>query len=288
MAVDSLARKSVVLELIRIQRETHNCATFRFRPGQSDLLQPRPGQFMTFTWLLNGRKINRSFTISSSPTQRGYIEITVKKNPEGLVSAFLNDQAQIGLTVEAHGPSGKFYFDENQHKRIVLIAAGSGITPMMAILRYIDDLSLDIETTLFYSVRTREDIIFDQELRNLEHRLPRFRPIIVQTRASDDTQQSARHLTADIITENLTKPDDQTYFLCGPASFIDSIKVMLAKLGIAPQQILQESFGGITRPALTLATTPASTLDEQAVRRIGYYIQQIGDKLHRSFWGNFA
>ena len=82
------------------------------------------------------------------------MEITPKRVENGCVSVFLNERAKPGLTVEASGPYGRFYFDETLHKSIVLIAAGSGITPMISMLRYIDDLEFATSVTLLYCVRT--------------------------------------------------------------------------------------------------------------------------------------
>jgi ferredoxin-NADP reductase len=86
----------------------------------------------------------------------------------------LNDRASLGMTVEAHGPFGHFCFDESQHRNVVLLAAGSGITPMMAMLRYMDDLCLETTATLLYCVRTSSDIIFELELEQLRSRLKNF------------------------------------------------------------------------------------------------------------------
>ncbi|MGH9822380.1 MAG: photosystem P840 reaction-center cytochrome c-551 [Blastocatellia bacterium] len=253
-------KKTLIMELTRIRRETHDSSTFRFRLPQFGRLNSKPGQFLTFNWLLNGQKVTRSYSISSSPTQAGYLEITVKKQQQGLVSAFLNDQARPGLTVEAHGPSGRFWFDEARHNRVALIAGGSGITPMMSILRYIDDLCLDVEAALFYSVRTQEDVIFDGELKALESRLPRFRGVIIVTGSDPEWQGPSGYLTRELIGQHLADPQHFTFFLCGPPPFMEHVKGVLSDMGINPDRILQESFGGKpkqTKPVPSVESTEA-------------------------------
>jgi FAD-dependent oxidoreductase family protein len=121
------ASKSLLLLLSRIQDQTHDTRTLRFLLPQREGFQARPGQFLTFNWIVDGKAVARSYSICSSPLQTGYLEITAKRAEGGCVSVFLNQQAQIGLTVEARGPSGQFCFDESQHDKIVLIAGGSGI-----------------------------------------------------------------------------------------------------------------------------------------------------------------
>src|SRR3984957_19681365 len=132
----------LILRLASITAQTADSKTLRFIVPNDRKITARPGQFLTFSFLFDGKKVVRSYSICSSPARSGYVEITAKRVEKGCASVFLNDQAALGLTVEASGPFGRFWFDEARHDRIVLIAAGSGITPMLAMLRYIDDLCL--------------------------------------------------------------------------------------------------------------------------------------------------
>ena len=250
-------RRSVILQLVRTERQTHDCISLRFRITQAGALRAQPGQFLTFDWLLDGQKLARCYSISSSPTQTGFVEITVKKQPEGRVSAFLNERALNGLTVEASGPSGRFCFDEHQHKSIVLFAAGSGITPIMSILRYIDDLCLDTQATLFYTVRTQRDIIFEQELKRLQERLPNFQLVILLTRPESGWIGVRGHLSREFIIQRLREVRQRTFFLCGPGAYMDHVKGILLSLGIDEQSIIQESFGG--KSVITQTGTEAET-----------------------------
>src|SRR5215469_11657279 len=141
---------TTTLKLVRIQPQTPDAKTLRFLVQPGKRFSARPGQFMTFDWTVAGEQTCRSYSICSSPMQNSYIEITSKKVANGRVSQFLNESAMVGLEVKAHGPFGQFCFDEHKHKRIVLLAGGSGITPMMAMLRYIDDLCIPTDATLIY------------------------------------------------------------------------------------------------------------------------------------------
>ncbi|MCU1233033.1 MAG: oxidoreductase, FAD-binding [Candidatus Solibacter sp.] len=238
------ATRTLLLQLVRTERQTPDCISLRFRLGEGSTLRAKPGQFLTFDWLLNGQKLRRSFSISSSTVQTGLVEITVKKNPKGCVSHFLNERAAVGLTVEAHGPYGRFYFDESIHKRIVLFAGGSGITPMMSMLRYIDDLALDAEVTLFYSVRTREDIIFGAELEMLEERLASLHRVVVLTRPDDGWGGEQGRLSGELIVKHLGDFSDRTFFLCGPQPFMEHVKGLLLAAAVPAEKILEERFDG--------------------------------------------
>jgi ferredoxin-NADP reductase len=237
-------RRSVMLQLVRTERQTHDCVSLRFRITEAGALRAKPGQFLTFDWLLDGRKVARCYSISSSPTQTGFVEITVKNQSQGCVSTFLNERVSMGLTVEAKGPSGRFCFDENEHKSIVLLAAGSGITPVISILRYIDDLCLDTEVTLFYSVRTQRDIIFEPELERLEERLRNFQQVIILTRPESGWKGWTGRITGELVVKGLGEIGKQTFFLCGPQGFMDHVNGILLSLGIGEKRIIRESFGG--------------------------------------------
>jgi hypothetical protein len=158
---------SLILKLASITQQTSGAKTLRFVVPEGRTLNSRPGQFLTFSFLFDGKKVVRSYSICSSAARSGYIEITPKRIQNGCASVFLNDRAAVGMTVEATGPFGQFCLDERKHRSVVLLAAGSGITPMMAMLRYIDDLCLDTTATLLYCVRTNTDIIFERELEQL-------------------------------------------------------------------------------------------------------------------------
>jgi ferredoxin-NADP reductase len=239
-----VSRKPVILQLLRAERQTHDSVSLRFRVTGSQTLRGRPGQFFTFDWLLDGQKLSRSYSISSSPTQTGFVEIAVKKQPEGRVSCFLNERAAIGLTVEARGPLGRFCFQETEHKKIALFAGGSGITPLISILRYIDDLCLDTKATLFYSVRTKRDIIFEGELERLKTRLPNLRLVVILTKPDAGWSGPTGHLRGELISSYLDEVSNHTFFLCGPEGYMNHVTELLKSLGVDEQRILQERFGG--------------------------------------------
>jgi ferredoxin-NADP reductase len=119
---------------------------------------------------IDGKEVFRSYSICSSPTQTGYVEISPKRVPNGYVTVFLNDRALPGLTVNAQGPYGQFCFDETKHQHVVLMAAESGITPIMSMLRYIDDLCISVDVTLIYCVRAQADVFLKAELADLQSR----------------------------------------------------------------------------------------------------------------------
>jgi len=232
------------LTLARIESQTHDSKTLRFLLPRGRHFAALPGQFLTFEWVIEGKPVTRSYSICSSPLQTGYIEITPKRVQNGYVSQFLNGRAKVGLTVKARGPYGKFYFDEIKHERIVLIAGGSGITPMIAMLRYIDELCIQVNATLIYCVRTEQDVFFDNDLASLQGRLNKFRYVLVLSQPGSEWTGWKGRLRREILEREVEKASESTFFLCGPPPFMEFSRALLKDIAVEPSRILQESFGG--------------------------------------------
>jgi ferredoxin-NADP reductase/cytochrome c2 len=233
----------LILRLASITPQTSDAKTLRFIVPNDRKLNARPGQFLTFSFLFDGKKVVRSYSICSSPARSGYVEITAKRVSQGCVSVFLNDRASVGMTVEANGAFGQFYFEESKHQSVVLLAAGSGITPMMAMLRYMDDLCLETTATLLYCVRTSSDIIFESELEQLRFRLKNFQYHVLLSQPHAEWSGPRGHVSREFIVNtvrDITTPD---FFLCGPPAFIEASRGILTGLGVKPERIRQESFG---------------------------------------------
>jgi ferredoxin-NADP reductase len=232
--------------LSQTEQQTHDTRTLRFQLLDDRLLCTKPGQFLTFQWTIEGQRVTRSYTISSSPVHENYVEITPKRMENGCVSIFLNERAMPGLVVEASGPYGRFYFDETLHKSIVLIAAGSGITPMISMLRYIKDLELATPVALLYCVRTGADIIFENELVEFSRSLPNFKYEVCLSKPDPTWKGRSGRLTEEFVSEKVTDLGSHTFFVCGPKGFMDNARRILSILGVSQDRILQESFGEST------------------------------------------
>jgi ferredoxin-NADP reductase len=261
-ALPNNAKEPLTLLLAKIFQETHDTKTLRFLVPRGRRLQIKPGQFLTFQWIIEGRRVVRSYTVSSSPARVGYVEITLKRVESGCVSTFLHEQAKTGLTVEATGPYGQFCFDEILHRSVVLIAAGSGITPMISILRYIDDLCLPTHVTLLYFVRTRKDIIFEKELDRLRGCVPAFDCHVCLSQPDEQWTGDRGRVTQEFILERVADLESATFFLCGPQGFMTSARQILTSAHVNEGRIMEESFGerktdespsqSVTRPVATV------------------------------------
>jgi ferredoxin-NADP reductase len=254
---------SFILELVQVTKQTPDSTTLRFVINGERKLDARPGQFLTISFLFDGKKETRCYSICSSPARSGYVEITPKRVNNGCVSVFLNDRASIGMTVEATGPFGQFCLTK-EDKKVVLLAGGSGITPMVAMLRYLDDLCLDTDATLLYCVRTRDDIMFRKDIEELRGRLNSFQYHVMLSEPDADWTGPSGRISREFISKNVPGLEGRVFFLCGPPPFMEAVRRMLADLGVASERIRQETFGGAgaePKPALLRTAKTGFTVE---------------------------
>jgi DMSO/TMAO reductase YedYZ heme-binding membrane subunit len=141
------------LKVARIFRETPECQTFRLTAvdGGPIPFDYKPGQYLNLTLTVDGKKVNRSYTIASTPSRTGNVECTIKREPLGVSSRHLHDMVHEGDVLDVSAPGGKFTFDGTEADSIVLIAGGVGITPVMSVLRYLTDRAWPGDIWFIYS-----------------------------------------------------------------------------------------------------------------------------------------
>lgn len=243
-----------------IVTETPGVKTFRLLPSSGDGPMPFtfvPGQFLNVAFSIGGARMNRSYSISSSPTQRDYVDLTVKREPRGAVSRHIVDLLKVGDLIEAGGPVGKFTFDGTEVKSIVLISAGVGITPMMSITRYLTERSWSGDIFFIYTCRTPADFIFADEIVALQQRNPKLHVTVTSTKADGtDWKGSRGRLTKELLTQTVPDLASHRIHICGPPTMMDATKAILTELGVPPDQVKSELFGA-TKPSPDAASTTA-------------------------------
>ena len=172
------------LKVIGIFDEAPAVKTFRLAHINNSSLEftYEPGQFVTFMLEIDGKKVSRSYTIASSPTEKDYIEVTIKREDKGLVSRYFHDQLEVNGVVKVNAPNGKFYFNGTAASSIVLISGGVGITPMMSAVRYLTDKCWPGEIYFLFCSRTSNDFIYQKELEYLQSRHANLNVLASMTR----------------------------------------------------------------------------------------------------------
>lgn len=248
------------LRIGSIVTETPSVKTFRLLPSSSDDVIPftfLPGQFLNVAFWIGGARMNRSYSMSSSPTQRDHIDLIIRREPRGAVSRHINDLLKVGDQIEAGGPVGRFTFTGTEADSIVLIAGGVGITPMMSITRYLTERSWGGDIFFIYACRTPIDFIFAKEVAEIQRVNPNLRVAVTVSRPEGTDWKGPRgHLTKELLTQTVPDVASRRIHLCGPPSMMDSTKAILSELGVSPDQVKTELFGA-TKPNPAVAGTTA-------------------------------
>ncbi|MBX3414245.1 MAG: Rieske 2Fe-2S domain-containing protein [Pirellulales bacterium] len=236
-----------MLRLLEVREESHDVRTFCFDNRAGQIPFDLPGKFVRIAVPIEGRETWRSFTISSSPALPKKLELTIKLNPHGLVSRHLFAHAQAGAEYKLQGAQGGFFFDPEQHQEpLVLVSAGSGITPMMSIARFIRDRRLKVPCTLIHGARTAEDLLFHRECRHLSSTLPGFKYYVTLSRPEADWQGNCGRVDIELLLACAHDAAASRFFLCGPDDFMERLTAGLLAAGMLPERIHTEQFHAAT------------------------------------------
>lgn len=242
---------SLTLRCIGRRADTHDVTSWQFVATEGTLPAVLAGQCVTLHTEIDGKPQCRAYTLSSSP-QDPFWQVTIKD--VGLVSHHLHQTLQLGDEIRVDGPFGDFNLAVLHCERPLLLSAGSGITPMWAMLR--DELAKrpDADIRFIHSARSPEDVIFasDQATLAEAHAGVRHALVLEQAPAAYPwvgrlTPAMLRELAPDLLARHV--------YLCGPAPYMAAVCTMLAELGLPAEQLHQESFG---LPAGTSSTAPVA------------------------------
>lgn len=258
-----------------VRKETADCVSICF-DIPADLQQHfvfEHGQNITIRKELNGEEARRSYSICTSPLDRE-LRVAVKRVDGGLFSAFANSTLKPGDELEVLPPTGKFNtrLDPNQAKNYLAFAAGSGITPVMSIIKTTLQTEPRSRFTLVYGNRSRSSIIFFEELEALKNKyMERFNLVNILSRERTDTAINYGRINADKLVElssliRYQEMDD--IFICGPEEMIFAVKAFLEQKNIDKKKIHFELFTtpGQKKDGTKQATQPSGSGDSPKSR----------------------
>jgi ferredoxin-NADP reductase/MOSC domain-containing protein YiiM len=252
------------LTVAGIERESDSVISIRLEdPGGAALPPARPGQYLTLRIRPSDdrRSVLRNYSLSGPPGA-GYYRITVKREHAGAASGYLHTLLAIGDQLDIAAPRGTFILDRT-HAPVVLISAGIGATPVLAMLHALAQEHADREIWWLHGARRRRDHSFAAETRALLASLPNVRAHVYYSSPGPDDREGhdfdrAGRLSASLLAE-VEPPRDAEAYLCGPAPFMEEIIAGLAAIGLDASHIHSEPFG--PAPGLTpgIASVPART-----------------------------
>ncbi|HEY4262565.1 MAG TPA: MOSC and FAD-binding oxidoreductase domain-containing protein, partial [Schlesneria sp.] len=236
------------LRVAAIDHESSTIASVVLEPVDSrPLTIPLPGQFVVlgFRPEANASRVLRSYSLSGRPNADRY-RVTIKREPHGIASTYVNQQLQPGDILDVSEPRGAFVLRPGDSP-VVLLSAGVGVTPMMAMLHWLAEHTSQRPVWWIYGARNGLDHPFAQEARDLLATLPQAKSHIAYSRPQENDRNgidfdSAGRLTVATV-EELGVPREANFYLCGPLAFLEEFTTGLSNWGVDPDQIHAEIFG---------------------------------------------
>ena len=194
----------------------------------------------------DGYQAERSYSIASPPEERMLVTLTVERLDDGEVSPYLADELRVGDQVELRGPiGGYFVWEASTGGPLLLVAGGSGIVPLMAMIRHRKAASSTVPTRLLYSSRSYEEIIYRDELDQLARGEAGLEVIHTLTRSQPPGWTGYRRRIDDSLLREVAWPDEQhpLAYICGPTQMVETAASVLVPLGYDPARVKTERFG---------------------------------------------
>ncbi len=246
---------SELLECAMVIPEDHHTATFGLRAPSGAWFDYLPGQFITLDLPVPGGNVQRTYTISSSPSRPVSISVTVRAQKGSVGGRWMIDHLKPGMKLKANGPSGIFSSHRHPAKKHLFISAGSGITPMMSMTAWAWDSGNMPDIVFVHAAKRPSEIIFRERLEQFANRVPGIQLRFTVEEADPFRAWHGYRGRLSQIMLGLMAPDylEREVFCCGPEPFMQAVRDMLIALGFNMDHYHQESFGA---PVRTEAEAP--------------------------------
>lgn len=246
-------QQHVIISDIKVWDE--NTKTFTFEPdssrGTNQLAYFKAGSYLSIFLEIDGMKISRPYSISSSPKEslENHYSLTIKRVPHGIASNYMLDHFKVGDQVSVSGPLGEFvYLPIRDGKTVIGVAGGSGITPFYAFAKAIVEGDENFNLVLLYGSRKEKDILFKDEFNDLEKASSKIKVVHVLSDEENEKYELG-FITADLIKKYAPK-EDYSIFLCGPSGMYHFLNQEIQKLSIERKWVRHELQGELHNPEL--------------------------------------
>jgi ring-1,2-phenylacetyl-CoA epoxidase subunit PaaE len=241
----------VNLKVVDIIRETPDAISIHFEHPEKKTVPYKAGQFLTLILPVDGKEIRRSYSLSSCPQEAPRLAVTVKRVEGGLVSNYLVEKLRVGQEVKVMEPLGNFCLTctPTNKRQVLLFGAGSGITPLMSILKAVLTEEPGSTVTLLYGNRNERAVIFKEQLQQLRAKYPDRLQVEYIYSQPDHACEHRGRMNQSLILKildrlQLTRPQNAVYFMCGPEGMMQEVRHALEVLHVPAEKIFKESFVG--------------------------------------------
>ncbi|WP_353778134.1 2Fe-2S iron-sulfur cluster-binding protein [Winogradskyella sp. 3972H.M.0a.05] len=273
------------LKVLETKQQTQDSVSVSFDVPHDlyETFNYKPGQYLTLKFNLNGEEVRRSYSLCSTPVLEEPLQVGVKRVENGLVSNHINDHVSAGSVVQVMPPDGRFFADvkKDNYKTYYLFAAGSGITPILSILKTVLLTEEKSFVHMIYGNRNQDSIMFKDELNTLQEEY-KDRLALVHTLSKPkssfwSSKQKMEHRKGRVdsdavkwfVDEFPPYAQNAEYFICGPGTMIENTKQALQNIDVPEERIHIESFGDTKNESADSNTAVkaklTATLDDETV-----------------------
>lgn len=265
-----------ILRCLSVHNETAGIKTFVFAPETGRPIDFAAGQAMTLALRIDADRLMRTFSIASAPGG-DTIELTIKAHAGGRVTSWMHDNIGPGTLVEASGPRGNFVLGSGL-ERVAFISAGSGATPLMAMLRSMTGSDQDV--VWFHAARNPDDILFAGGLAAMQRQMPRLRVAVSVSRPTPGWFGYTGRVSRRLLSTAIPDLTGREVFCCGPSGFMDAVKLAHAAEGGRTERFHIEHFHAPTPllPVPAVATSGSAAIPFRITLQNGKSFEATADE----------
>ena len=264
---------SRTLECIGVRDEAPGVKTFRLRdPHPDGARRFAPGQAMLLTLNFDGVRHDRTFSIASTPLERDVLELTIKAQPNGVVTRWMHERLAPGMRIDARYPLGRFTLDAADAAPLALVSAGSGASPLMSMLRTLAHRRPEADVAWVHCARHAEDILFADELATLQARMPNLKASVWLSAPAPGWFGLRGRISRGTLWAMTPDFGRRTVYCCGPDGFMQDIRRIHAAEGARRAAFYIEHFG----PVVDASASDAAPLSGDA--QVAIHHATLGDK----------
>lgn len=235
-----MAKKELIHTVVEAITELNpTTKMFRLRLPPDKTLPFKAGQFAMVHVPKDGKLSSKAYSICSSPSEQGFIELCLNRIPGGYFSNYLCD-LKGGEILPIKGPYGKFLLNETPADDQIFVAAGTGIAPIRSMIKHIFEKGTTLSVWLIFGIRFAHPILYEAEFREIAARHPNFRFLPTVSRPKHWTGEVGH--VQDAIKKYIFEPGKKDAYLCGLPQMVDETKELLLQIGFKPEQIYTEKY----------------------------------------------
>jgi Na+-transporting NADH:ubiquinone oxidoreductase subunit F len=217
----------------------------RFKLPEDAEMNFKPGQYVQLKAPIyegNDEEVYRAYSIASSPSMKGYIDLVIGYVPQGIATTYVHRHLKVGDEVSLNGPYGDFYYHDND-REMIMVATGTGVAPILSILNYMKEHDIKRKARFYFGAKTTKDLFMLDYFKELEETLYDFKFIPTLSRVSDDDDwDGERGRVNKAIDKLLQDGENKEAYLCGNAAMIESVVKSLTAKGVPEELIYYDKF----------------------------------------------